>query len=465
MKTLKRSLLIVLVLSASTFAGNLSAQDADKKPDTPVSRAEYDKLKQELDTLKSQMAELLAAKKQPDTPEPAAASAKGTEETANEDSGKAVVEEDMASAAAAIDTELEDRLIALEEAADYVSPGSTNFLLTGFSFAGFDSLEGENSSFNVGFMPIFLWKLNDNILFEGELELTVVDNETDVGLEYAQISYVVNDYLVLGAGKFLNPSNYFSERLHPAWINKFASAPLPFGHDGLMAGTQLGIQARGGVPIGRTRLTYAAYLSNGPSLNVGDGDGDAGHDGGPESGTLDYNNFSDLNNNKAAGGRVGFKPIPAFDIGYGYEFASVAPSGSQYRSVDAVTHSIDANYVKNSSLLLGVIDVRAQLVWLNIDNPGIAPLDYSNDSRGGYGQFAYRPMEIDNDFMKKFEPVARYDWINKPGNEKIDRMSFGLNYWINASTVLKASYEFGTEKNGGESNDFTGVRVQAAIGF
>ncbi|MFK5923560.1 MAG: hypothetical protein QM496_15385 [Verrucomicrobiota bacterium] len=450
---MKRSLLILLALSATTLSGSLSAQEASKKTDaakaeTPVSRAEYDKLKQELDTLKAQMQQVLAAKAQaPAAAAPAPAGGRG----------KAVVE----VSAPAIDTALEERLTALEESSDYISPGSTNFLLTGFAFAGFNNLSNEDSSFNASFNPIFLWKMSDEILFEGELELSVEDNETEVGLEYAQISYIVSDYITIGVGKFLNPSNYFSERLHPAWINKFASAPLPFGHGGLMAGTQLGIQARGGLPIGTTRLTYAAYLSNGPSLNV---EGEGG-DHSPEAGSLDFNNFSDLNNNKAVGGRIGFKPIPSLDIGYGFEFASVAPSGSAFRNVDAVTQSIDANYVKNSSLLMGVIDARAQLVWLDIDNPGISPLDFGNGSRGGYGQLAYRPMEIDNNFIKSLEPVARYDWVNRPGDSKIDRMSFGINYWINASTALKASYEFGNEREGGESTDFTGVRVQAAIGF
>ncbi|MCF6312843.1 MAG: hypothetical protein L3J39_10370 [Verrucomicrobiales bacterium] len=231
-----------------------------------------------------------------------------------------------------------------------------------------------------------------------------------------------------------------------------------------MAGSQLGIQARGGIPIGTTRASYAFYLSNGPSLNVGGDDGDAGHDA-AEPGSLDFNNFGDLNNNKAVGGRIGYKPIPSLDIGYGFEFASVAPSGGDFGNVDAITHSVDANYVKNSSLLLGVIDARAQLVWLDIDNPGIAPLNYGNGSRGGYGQLAYRPTEIGNDLVKSFEPVARYDWINTPGGEETTRMSFGLNYWLNASTVLKASYEFGTETDAHGSDDFTGVRVQAAIGF
>lgn len=429
-------------------AAKLSAQEAGKEASSPVSRAEYDKLKQELETLKAQMEQILEEKK----------AAPATTD-AGKDSGKAVVE----GAVPAIDPEIEERLVALEGDADLSRPGTTGFLLSGYAFAGFNNLEGENSSFNAGFNPIFLWKLNDNLLFEGELEIAVEDDETEVALEYAQISYIVNDHLTLGAGKFLNPSNYFSERLHPAWINKFASAPLPFGHDGLMAGTQLGIQARGGIPIGSTRATYAVYLSNGPSLNVEEEEEGGEH--GPEPGTLDYDNFSDLNNNKAVGGRIGFKPIPTFDIGYGFEFASVAPSGTEFRNVDAVTHSVDANYVRNSSLLLGVIDARAQLVWLNIDNPGIMPLDYGNDSRGGYGQLAYRPLEIDNDFIKNLEPVARYDWVDRPGDTSIDRMSFGLNYWINSSTVLKASYEFGTEREEGESNDFTGIRVQATIGF
>tara|TARA_R110002094_G_scaffold175376_5_gene155796 strand:+ start:933 stop:1472 length:540 start_codon:yes stop_codon:yes gene_type:complete len=97
--------------------------------------------------------------------------------------------------------------------------GANAFYVTGYTSTGFTNRVGEDSSFGATFAPIFLWKVGDNLFFEAELEVELEGAETEVGLEYAQLSYLVNDYLTVGVGKFLNPGNYFMERLHPSWIN------------------------------------------------------------------------------------------------------------------------------------------------------------------------------------------------------------------------------------------------------
>ena len=83
------------------------------------------------------------------------------------------------------------------------------------------------------------------VLVEAELELEVEDSETNMELEYGEITYLVNDYVTLGAGVFLSPFGVFRERLHPAWINKMPDAPLALGHDGINSQSELGVQARG----------------------------------------------------------------------------------------------------------------------------------------------------------------------------------------------------------------------------
>ena len=140
-------------------------------------------------------------------------------------------------------------------------------------------------------------------------------NETEVGLEYAQISYLLNDYVTLGAGKFLSPFGVFRERLHPAWINKLPDAPLPFGHGGLGPTSELGFEVRGGIPVGPTKMNYTVYVSNGPRLIT-----DEDH----EAGLLSSSNFEDVDDNKAIGGRIGFLPIPELELGYSMQYAEVA---------------------------------------------------------------------------------------------------------------------------------------------
>lgn len=363
-------------------------------------------------------------------------------------------------------------------------PGRTSSLLTGYASASFQSLQGQDSTFNAKLVPVFLWKQGDNLLFEGELELGLEDGETEANLEYSQILWVANDNLTIGVGKFLNPMNYYAERVHPDWINKLPSAPLPFGHDGsIIAPTQLGIQARGGIPIGNARFSYAVYLSNGPSIVIeleeeeheeeeGEdeheeaaaidehGDEEGGH--GPANGALDFSNFRDRNNNLAVGGRVAILLSNGLEIGYGLEVAEVDPSDSSISGIGALTQAIDLNYVLNSDSIKGVLEARVQYVWVDIDNPSIEPLDFENKSSGGYAQLAYRPIRCENEFLKNLEYVGRFDWLELPDDQpKQERVTVGLNYWLNQSTVIKAGFEFGSKGD----EDYTGFRAQAAIGF
>src|SRR6266852_3982686 len=111
----------------------------------------------------------------------------------------------------------------------------------------------------------------------------------------AQMSYVLNDYMTIGAGKFLNPTDYFVERQHMGWVNKLPDKPLAV-YDGLMPETELGAQLRGVIPIGPTKLEYAAFVANAPDLIMTPDD---------TLGTLDFENFDNAGGHVALGGHVG----------------------------------------------------------------------------------------------------------------------------------------------------------------
>src|SRR6266542_4298579 len=67
--------------------------------------------------------------------------------------------------------------------------GTTDFLITGWAFGGFESSQGKNSNFSSGVSPILLWKLGDRIFFESEVEISLESGETSVDLEYAHLAY------------------------------------------------------------------------------------------------------------------------------------------------------------------------------------------------------------------------------------------------------------------------------------
>ncbi len=372
---------------------------------------------------------------------------------------------------------------------------SHKFLLSGYGFTNLE-IEGDNpAQFEIGFNPIFLWSINNNILFESELEFEIEDNSTVVVIEYAQIMYIANAYMTLGAGKFLSPNNIFSERYHPAWINKIPNMPLGLSGHGsaqLLSGTQVGLQIRGGIPAGSMKFVYSLYVSNGPALNIEDeeihdttgllktskpgyslntitGEGGDGDHGVAATGTLSFDNITDNNSDKGIGGRIGFLLVPELEIGYGFETARVGTDDTEFSDVRSFNNVVDLSYVQDIKSLAGKLDIRSQFTWLNVDNPGIDHLNYENNSTAWYAQLAYQPYYAESSFLQSLEFVVRYDQIDLPKEAELNtdqnRVTVGLNYWLNESTVVKFAYGNTTSEHEDGSESESSYIFQLAMGF
>jgi hypothetical protein len=342
----------------------------------------------------------------------------------------------------------------------YLFPGTTDFLLTGYGTANFSSKHNSDAAFGAQFNPMLLWKLSDRLLFEGELEFELEDSETSTALETANLSYLVNDVLTFQAGKFLNPMNSFVERFHMAWVNRLPDKPLAV-YDGLLPESYVGAQLRGGAPIGPTKINYAAFIANAPNLITS-----IGPDDDRESlGSLEFDNFGNTGGRIAAGGHVGFLPLPEVEIGYGFHYSGLGGS-----SDNALLQSVDLNYMRDSELLRGQVRLNAQWVWSQLgsgtyDDDG-TPLRFKNDRDGGYAQISYRPTHFANEHLRRVEGVFRYDMLNQdktPVGFDETRYTLGLNYWISPKTVFKASYEF--DERTAHEPEQSGVLVEFATGF
>ncbi|MDA3869217.1 MAG: hypothetical protein PF589_04585, partial [Gammaproteobacteria bacterium] len=165
----------------------------------------------------------------------------------------------------------------VQQAAEWKNP-NTLIHMAGYADVGFISTENANDSFVAStFSPILHYQYRDTVMMEAELEFEVgEDGGTEVALEYMTIDWFMSDYAVLVAGKFLSPVGQFRQNLHPSWINKLASAPPGFGHDGAAPVSDVGFQVRGGFPLGSMRANYAVYASNGPEINAEAEDDGAG---------------------------------------------------------------------------------------------------------------------------------------------------------------------------------------------
>jgi hypothetical protein len=347
--------------------------------------------------------------------------------------------------------------------------GTNRFTIAGDAEAGFTTVRKEPSSFDATFAPLFLWQLSDRLLFEGALDISgstdpdTQTSSTDVTLTLANISYLVNDYVYVGGGLFAVPFAQYHWRFDPPWINPLPDDPLVFGDRAIAPSSETGAFVGGGIPAGGTRIEYNVYVANGPTLITNDPDA---------AGSLNFDDFTDLNNNKAVGGRIGWVPVPEFDVGYSIQYSK--PGSSGFNDVYAVLQAVDAIYRKELEPILGTLTVRGEWVFTNVTKAtydptgelGFGPLTFDNDRNGGYVLASYRPTRVSNKILKNTEFVGRYDIIDvssdAPGGGEENRWTFGLDYWLTSSVVLKTAYQIDSKQVGPDQNAFF---VQCGIGL
>ena len=348
--------------------------------------------------------------------------------------------------------------------------------LSGYGAVGFKNQNGEPSTFNALFAPIFHYQHSDRLhfLIEGEFELE--DDENSFSLEIGQADLFINDYLTLVGGKFLIPFNTFSERTHPSWINKMPDPPIIYGHgghgehDSPTAGiipilSDIGIQLRGGAPLPLakgSKINYSFYIINGPRAVIedehaedegdehvdqliaamneedehADEEGEEHADEG-EGANVDLqfgSNFNDINDNKTIGGRIGFLPVWNVELGASFMY------GEASNNIDFYLLGFDGQFQYRG------LNVLAEYIRRENDLPGGG----NQNVDGYYAQASYRlsGLSFDNGMADKIinglEPIVRVGQIFQEG-EDISQVAIGLNFWYLPSVPFKIAYQFNDE--------------------
>jgi len=350
-------------------------------------------------------------------------------------------------------------------ASEWRSP-NTLIHMAGYASVGYEKTQGndDNGSFTVGqFAPIFHFQYRDLVMLEAELEFKVEDDgNTDTNLEYLTIDWFMNDYSTLLAGKFLSPIGQFRQNLHPSWINKMASAPPGFGHDGAAPVSDLGMQIRGGYPIGKVRTNYALYISNGPELNSETEDGiEFELDGVKAEGVN-----KDIDGTKVVGGRLGVLPVRGLELAISGATGKakvtkvegdLLPGGdlNNEKNRDYDVYGADFNYQYRS------FGVRGEYVKSKVGstNKGLTASGSANWSTW-YTQAAYRFLPT------RFEAVLRYTDFDAAADSKDQKQwAVGLNYLFANNFIAKVNYEFNDGKNGSSPEDDNRILAQFAYGF
>ena len=341
--------------------------------------------------------------------------------------------------------------LAQDGAGSQIIP-SNAVVITGYGTVGFLYRPDEDAApntFTASFSPIFLYQFQDKFLFESELEFEVEDGVTETGLEYAQLDVIVSDNVVLVGGKFLVPFGVFGERLHPTWINKFATPPPLYGHHTSEFGAEpllpvlsdLGVMAKASIERGPWYLTLNGYVTQGPSIGA---DGEPGEP--PE---LEFpGSTGDTNDNKMVGGRIDVALPPWMEVNVSL---------------------FNADYDENN-----VLDFSAWNVAAEARHRGVEVRGEYMETRQEFETLTGFPRLVRRGFYSQaslrrgpWEPVFRF---TKMFDDEIDgtpeetaawQIAFGIDYWFSPSVALMAGYEVNREGGIEISND----RLVAHVAF
>ena len=151
-----------------------------------------------------------------------------------------------------------------------------NFMILGDAEIQYAKFPGEHGTFLFAdFAPIFLYRAGDRVLFEAGFDVTLQNGSnpanghdsgttTGIDLSFAQLNYILNDYVTVAAGDMLLPLGTYAQRSAGGWVNKIPDDPLPRD---LLPGSGIGVQLLGAIPIGQSGqvLNYSVFGVNGPS--------------------------------------------------------------------------------------------------------------------------------------------------------------------------------------------------------
>jgi hypothetical protein len=315
-----------------------------------------------------------------------------------------------------------------------------NFQILGDAEFQFAKTQGQHSTFLFAdFAPVFLYRGGDRILFEAGFDFVLQNNApasggytTTINLSFAQLDYVLNNYITLAAGNMVLPLGTYSER-SAGWLNKFPDNPLARS---LVPGVGVGAQLLGAIPLGDQGklFNYSVYGVNGP----GSIDGTASSsqlDLGGNVGLRSDNMIANLHGNPSGGGRIAvflpYKPHYDFELGL---------SGQSGEWDNAGRHLWSAGVV-DASLHLGPnIEAKGEYI---LSRYGTADAGLVHQ-QGWWIQLGYKlaGLHLELPGINNLELVGRYDSLHDGLGTRTSRYSVGYVYYITNTLLFEGDYEF-----------------------
>lgn len=338
--------------------------------------------------------------------------------------------------------------VAREPEVSSKSPGQNKFVVLGNAEATYTHSSTEGGFGDVNFKPIFLWRISDKLFAEAEIEIETGDGNVNVGLEYANMCYIVNPYLIIHAGRFLPKFGAYRGRMGEGFINRFAGDPTGFGDGGIGAMNETGIGAQGGLPFGNVRVAYDFYISNGPQLLTDP----------VNAGQFEYEAYTANNKYSAVGGRIAVLPFQSSSLEVGYSFQSkskTGDAGTTYQNVGVFMQAIDLNFFHNIPAIQSMLRIIGEVKFQNVGNAIYKDANgndfsYTNSPTAYYTCASIRPSHVENKFFRNLELAGRYSHFTRPagapwGGSDVSQFETALDYWLKWNCLVKFCYV--TQKN------------------
>jgi hypothetical protein len=336
------------------------------------------------------------------------------------------------------------------------------------------------NTFTMDWEPLILYRPLDWILFEAEFDGAFApDGSTGVTTPLMDFHIFLNDYMEIVAGLFDQPFGDWYESQSPMWVNRFITAPLPFGAEPVIPPSEMGLQFRGGLQWGGRGqdFDYTLWTGNGPSFS-------APVPGAALNGVTGV--ATSKTNGRSFGARLRFYPLP-LDANLGrLEVGTSTVNGKWFDGKWYDAWGLDFSYFRQN--------LRMRGEWMSAyrQMPGAV----ADNRQGWYLQAGYSlnrftlpflPDEV-NQFVQRLEPLIRYSGVNQravvqedvgafPGFPQVvganipdfafngspalfaphsREVAFGLDYWIAPSIVWKNELDFELPRAGGLLTSATG---------
>jgi hypothetical protein len=331
------------------------------------------------------------------------------------------------------------------------------------------------------FEPLLLYRMNDWLLFEGIITANLpAGSSADFEVPVADAHIFLNDYLEVLVGVYDQPFGDFLEDQSPVWVNRFVTAPLPYGSESLIPPTDIGVQLRGGVQWGRLGqdFDYTAWVANGPGFDSALPAAAVGEVVNP------VNNIATNINTRAFGARLRIYPFP-LDANLGrLELGASTLDGKWRDDLWYNSWGVDFAYARGS------LQTRGEFLETYRQMPTGAP---SADNRQGwYLQAGYflngwrMPDEPDEvaKYLDKSELLVRYSGVNQRAvvadeistvpslgsngsgaifSPKAREVALGFDYWLAPSIVWQNEFDLEVPLAGGYISTFGGHNVPTSV--